>query len=220
MQYPEAMTRVMKNRKAAISQPMMIPNPNNPDALFEAELWCEYYNNFIAPGESCMEPMISMYYPIINSVNQVDISTEENYPDDYEVEAMVAVDMYWRSLIKDILPPGSRGIIMVVENTCVPDSFTYQINGPNVKYVGVGDYHDSEYDGISASSRMVDLYSYMEGESDYTGIHIDHDACIYTLHVYPSDEMKGSKCITKSDVTISHLKSHQILYTFPSVRVK
>jgi hypothetical protein len=57
IQYPEAMTRVMEKKMATISQALMIPRPDNPAALIEAELWCEYFQDYIPPGTDCMQPM-------------------------------------------------------------------------------------------------------------------------------------------------------------------
>lgn len=45
------------------------PNPNNPIEVKEANIWCEYYQDFIPSSESCMEPMSYYYYPIISNIN-------------------------------------------------------------------------------------------------------------------------------------------------------
>jgi hypothetical protein len=57
MVYPISLTNTISKRKATISQPLMIPRPGNAQALAEAALWCPYYQDFIAPGENCMEPL-------------------------------------------------------------------------------------------------------------------------------------------------------------------
>jgi len=51
--------------------------------------------------------------------------------------AQLTATFYWRDIIKDVLPPGSNGVILVVSNPCNP-SFTYKLNGPQDDYLGRG----------------------------------------------------------------------------------
>jgi hypothetical protein len=113
--------------------------------------------------------------------------------DDVEVEAMIATDFYWHNMFRDILPKGEEGIVLVVENSCDEDGFTYQINGPLPTYLGVGDHHDQKYDAVSIHSAMFDLASYRVGISDYTGLPFDRDTCMFHFRVYASDHMSDSK---------------------------
>jgi hypothetical protein len=120
---------MIQNKKAVVSQPFMVPDPDDKDAVAEAELWCGYYKNFIPPHVSCMEPLAYWYYPIIINRTVNDIKEFNG------VKGMIVRDFYWRDLIKDMLPPESKGIILVFSNTCSETSFTYQINGPTAAYV-------------------------------------------------------------------------------------
>lgn len=95
-----------------------------------------------------------------------------------------------RAFIRDILPPGSNGIVSVFESTCT-GQFTYEILGPDVKYLGVGDLHDSRYDHLGRHSPLVNLNSFSARNSAYTGLPLDYDSCPITVHLYPSDDMKS-----------------------------
>lgn len=122
---------MVKNKKAVISEPFQMPRPGDEDAMAEAQLWCDYFQDFIAPGEDCMEPLGVFYYPIIANTSINDI-------DDFNgVKGMISQEFYWRNQIKNILPPDSKGIIIVFSNECVEDSFTYQIDGPKATYVSL-----------------------------------------------------------------------------------
>jgi hypothetical protein len=193
IQYPEAMTRVMTKRKATISQPLMIPHEDNPLAIAEAMLWCEYYKTFIPAGVECMEPLSNWFYPILDIVDRIELSNEASLPDDLEVKSMIAVEFYWRHYFEDILPEGSNGIIVVVGNSCIDDSFTYQLDGPKAIYLGVGDRHDQSYNYLHSESIMSQLTSFREGMSDYTGVALDDEECYFLFAVYPSDVMKSRK---------------------------
>jgi hypothetical protein len=188
-----AYTNVISKRKAAMSKPYMVPNPNNVEALVEYELWCEYYRDFISSDEECMEPMADWYYPILDTVDEIEIASDESYPDGLDVKAMLAIEFRWRSYITNILPKGSHGFILVFENKCVDDVFTYRIDGPKVTYLGVGDLHDTQYDGLSLCSKMSELNTFREGESGYSGLQLDTEECEFYFHAYPSDDMKVSK---------------------------
>jgi hypothetical protein len=120
---------MIQNKKAVVSQPFMIPNPKDKAAVTEAEIWCGYYDQFIPPDENCLEPLSYWYYPIIMD------PTINNMKEFNGVKGMISRDFYWRDVLKDMLPPESRGIVVVFSNTCSENAFTYQINGPTAVYV-------------------------------------------------------------------------------------
>jgi hypothetical protein len=66
---------------------------------------------------------------------------------------------FWRDLIKNLLPAGSNGVIVVISCACSPD-FTYQIDGPNTTYLGRGDLHDPNFDGMGIESNFSRLKDY------------------------------------------------------------
>jgi hypothetical protein len=184
---------VISKRKAAMSKPYMLTSSNNPVALAEYEIWCEYYKDFLSPDDECMEPMVDWYYPIIDTVDEIEITKDDSYPNGFEVKAMFAIEARWRSYITNILPKGSFGFILVFKNKCVDDVFTYRIDGPKITYLGVGDLHDEQYDGLSLFSKMSELNTFREGESGYSGLQLDMEECEFYFHAYPSDAMKASK---------------------------
>jgi hypothetical protein len=80
---------------------------------------------------------------------------------DYELFGFNAISIYWRDLLTDLLPPGSDGIVIVVDNEC-SSSFSFQVNGPDVQYLGRGDSHDSQYESmeVGVSKRAPSLRRY------------------------------------------------------------
>ena len=67
--------------------------------------------------------------------------------------------MFWKDLIKDILPQGTDGIVVVFASECT-DPFTYQLNGPQTVYLGAGDHHEKQFDNMVVESQLQDLGSY------------------------------------------------------------
>ena len=152
--------------------------------------WARINAAYLPPGENSFEPMLDVNYPIVNDVTPTAALQNENTTTSKPTVGIIAMSIYWRELFRNILTKGSNGVIVVVRNPC-NEPFTYQINGPYVTYLGVGDRHETEYDGHEALSRLVDLESFALSDSYYSGAPIDIEFCPYTLHVFPSDTMKA-----------------------------
>ena len=164
---------------------------DDPESQAESEGWIDWFSGYISPDENAFEPVVNVFYPIINDLSHVDVSKGNNYTtNSNDIVGVIAVSIYWRDVIRDILPPGSNGIVVVIQTSCnLP--FTYQLYGPNVKYLGVFDQHDSKYDHLLLESKVVDLKSFGLRDGGYTGAPINEDVCPYTVSVYPSDIMKS-----------------------------
>jgi hypothetical protein len=120
---------MIEYKKAILSVPIMIARPGDPSTSAEILRRCDFLKAFLPSNENCMEPLSVWLYPIIPD-RTIDDVNEFN-----GVKGMLASGFYWRTLLKDMLPPESRGIILVVSNECVENAFTYQINGPSATYV-------------------------------------------------------------------------------------
>lgn len=104
--------------------------------------------------------------------------------------AVIAASFYWRAMIRDILPTGSRGMIIVFKNPCT-EPFTYQIDGPIVKYLGVGDHHDEQFENMEKASEQTDLEAFSKEQAVYSGVNVDAEVCPFSFHIFPSDHMKA-----------------------------
>ena len=163
----------------------------DPESQAESEGWIDWFSAFLNPSEEAFEPVVDVYYPIIDDISHVDVSKGNNFTtNSTAIVGAIAIQFYWREFIRDILPPGSNGLVVVIQSPCnLP--FTYQINGPNVKYLGVLDNHDSKYDHLLIESKIVDLNSFALRSRVYTGAPINQNICPYTVRIYPSDVMKS-----------------------------
>jgi Adenylate and Guanylate cyclase catalytic domain len=142
---------------------------------------------------SASEPMSDIYFPIIDDLSRVELTDD---PQAQNVVGLLCASFYWREMVLDILPEGSDGIDIVVDNACA-GSFTYRINGRNASFVGAGDRHDPAYDGLMESERLVDIISVARHESEYSGPPLDSEFCPIKLRIYPSNDMK-SRFTTKN----------------------
>ena len=191
-------------------------NRDDPLAQEEAKYWAEYYRDFIAPDEEPAEPISDFYYPIIDELGRVKdarAGADDYDPSDRKIVGVLAVNIYWRDMIRNILPMGSNGIHFIADNSCT-ESFTFQINGPTVRYLGVGDHHDKEYDHLGIHSTLTDLNDFAIRDSTYSGAPLETEFCPFTLHVYPSDTMKAAYT---SDLPIIFTVVTVLIFAFTSL---
>lgn len=153
----------------------------------EEQKWAKIYENYIHEDEEAMEPVSDIFYPIIDDLDSVEVASAPDYdPSEHPFVGMIAASFYWRSLIRDILPSRSSGVVVFTNPCNLP--FTYKINGAEVEYLGVGDKHEKQFDKMEIRSDLIDLNTYSAHGSVYTGAPLDK-YCPFTLHLYPSSEM-------------------------------
>jgi hypothetical protein len=176
------------DRKRVVISAPHLPNVEDEIAVSQAEVSTEWAKDFIPSYEDPTEPCAEIFYPIIDlPPDAIAISEDKDFGDS-TVVGIISLSIYWRDLIRNILPVGSRGIVCVFENTC-GKSFTYKMYGPQVEYLGRGDLHDSRYNSQRQSSTLFDLKSFSDfGHATYEGVPVSEDVCPYTLSVYPSAE--------------------------------
>jgi hypothetical protein len=90
----------------------------------------------------------------------------------------------WHTYLENVLPVDENGIILVVKYTCdglkkPEQQFTYQINGPDVVFLGAGDLHAHPRWSPNEFSAQVDAF-------------LAAGNCVYSMHVFPSDEFHST----------------------------
>eukprot|EP00523_Entomoneis_sp_CCMP467_P017961 CAMPEP_0168810014 /NCGR_PEP_ID=MMETSP0726-20121227/3381_1 /TAXON_ID=265536 /ORGANISM="Amphiprora sp., Strain CCMP467" /LENGTH=1234 /DNA_ID=CAMNT_0008862013 /DNA_START=54 /DNA_END=3758 /DNA_ORIENTATION=+ len=152
--------------------------------------WIE---GLIGPDLNPREPLLAFYYPIdAYSNKQVKIlSGQRSLNSDHKFVGVVAVTIFWRQLLRNILSKGSDGTIAVIGSDC-NQTFTYEINGASAVYVGAGDLSDPRYHHKEKFAYLHELNSYDSFDRSYTGFPLSKDFCPYWIKVYPSDDMKAA----------------------------
>jgi hypothetical protein len=67
---------------------------------------------------------------------------------------------------QQILPLNAKGVVAVLENNG-NQSFTYQLDGPEVTYLGEGNLHDEAFDHMEVSadvSKFLSIYASVKTE--------------------------------------------------------
>jgi hypothetical protein len=126
-----------------------------------------------------------MQYPILmRNDEDVVLSADE----DHELVEILVLIGFWRDMIRDILPPGSNGITVVIGNEC-GQQFTYRLHGPSAEYLGDGDHHETKYSDQGWFSKVSSLSEFAITDSRYSGAELSDDFCPYWIKLYPSDEL-------------------------------
>eukprot|EP00538_Stauroneis_constricta_P012517 CAMPEP_0119553812 /NCGR_PEP_ID=MMETSP1352-20130426/6472_1 /TAXON_ID=265584 /ORGANISM="Stauroneis constricta, Strain CCMP1120" /LENGTH=1218 /DNA_ID=CAMNT_0007600295 /DNA_START=114 /DNA_END=3770 /DNA_ORIENTATION=+ len=182
--YTKAHRRMIDSSQVVITEPYMLPDPDNEEEVGEANSWAEWYAERISPDEVPLEPASEIYFPIFNSTNTIQVDTTKSKP-----VAGFAASFYWRDMFRSIIPNGAQDMVVVTSNPCAP-SFTYQIAGPNVIYLGRGDHHDSKFDGMAVAQSITALESFNIQNSTYSGPRYDTNYCPNTFTIYPTTDME------------------------------
>ena len=191
MFYTSAIDAVFETHEVTLGQASLIPDPEDPLEVADAESYADWLQDYLPPGEEVMEPISEITYPIVDQHDAVQVMDESYNVTEHNLVGIMSLGMYWRDNLKDILPPGSDGIVIVFENPCNP-TFTYQIDGPMVTYLGRGDLHDTKYDELEQSSGLFELSSFSVRESKYSGFPVNQDYCPFFVRIFPSATMEST----------------------------
>jgi class 3 adenylate cyclase len=99
-------------------------------------------------------------------------------PSQNEIVGFLSGVIPWSTFFEDILPSYIVGIQVVVES-CNDVNSTFQVNGPDVVFVGPGDQHDPQYDNWVVVSSFADFGIQVDAGSD--------NACPHTLYFFRTD---------------------------------
>ncbi|CAB9518478.1 Receptor-type guanylate cyclase gcy [Seminavis robusta] len=200
----ESVLHCIQAHQTSISRAYMVASENDDPAIkVENEAWADYFSNYISPHEEAMEPLSDFYYPMVpDMLDQRALSLEPDYdPTQHQVVGIMSQSVYWRDMIKGILPDGSIGVVAVFTSPCSA-TFTYEINGPTVRYLGGGDHHNAKYNPLKFTSLLQDLDEYNAGANRYSYIPLEKDLCPWSIHIYPSQQYED-QFLTKFPIVLT-----------------
>lgn len=132
--------------------------------ILENYLQFSYDNRF---DSSKLLPHSYIFQPIFDTLTK-----------DREVVGILAAFLDWTSLFKNVLPAGEKPIVVVLDSNC-QNSSTYELRGDQVRYLGLGDFHDPSYDHEVQEVPFAEFATL----DDETG---GGAACTYSSRIYPT----------------------------------
>lgn len=122
------------------------------------------------------EPMSSVYVPVVNS-----------FDEDRETVAIILAVIKWGGYLENVLNPNTKPVRVVLANTC-DGAHTYEIEGPNARYIGKGNLASKEYENMVQRVEL-DASDFIAEETTIA-LTLNQDLCQYSLAVYPTVEME------------------------------
>jgi hypothetical protein len=89
---------------------------------------------------------------------------------------------------------------LVLSHVCDGGSYTYIINGGDVKSIGAGDLHDPAFDGMESVTLLDDGMVIQDGSRE--GVKLNLAGCPYVLRVYPTAQLRD-KYITRMPLLLT-----------------
>ncbi|KAL3939814.1 MAG: hypothetical protein SGBAC_005541, partial [Bacillariaceae sp.] len=109
----------------------------------------------------------------------------DNLGKDRSVVAIFYTLIYWRDYFKGLLPKGSDGIYVILENTC-GQQYTYIVDGLEAKFASHDDLHSPEYEYLRRETSLDIIFDV--NRSTYG----EDPTCHYSIRVYPSEAFRDS----------------------------
>jgi hypothetical protein len=124
----------------------------------------------------------------------------------------------WHELFANVLPTSADGVIVVLGNAC-NQTYTFQINGEQVLFLGEGDLHDVHFHRHEEEANLVDLLLTRPTSSKLkSDAPLNQDYCGYKIRVYPSRQMYD-EYILRCDLYSSGGSVLSLLSWFYNVRL-
>jgi hypothetical protein len=142
-------------------------------------------------------PLVKIQSPGSDLITPIFIPVFDSYNEDRKLVAVMYALIDWKSYFFNILPKNVEPIVVVLANSC-HGPFTYIIDGPDVQFVGAGDFHSSNMEQYAEYVDLKDLLS-----ESINGISLNQEICQYNLTVYPTES-------NYNQYNTSKLSSHQV----------
>ncbi|KAL3935836.1 MAG: hypothetical protein SGBAC_008725 [Bacillariaceae sp.] len=101
------------------------------------------------------------------------------------VAAIFVTLIYWRDYFNGLLPKGSDGIFVILQNTC-GQHYTYIVDGLEANFAGHGDLHSPAYEYLQRETSLDLIFDRNQTSGE------DDPSCHYSIRVYPSDAFRDS----------------------------
>jgi hypothetical protein len=184
----------IQDHKPVMTPPFLLGDNSDPEvyqANLDEALWLSSYVPHL-DLEEVMQPVFEFQFPILADAHEKIQWMDGKYAkEDHEVVAIFSINMYWSSMISDILPEGSVGVLVVFESACT-QTFTFEVNGPVATYLGTGEHHDPKYDDMTIGSLVSDLILFSNQHSTYSGFPLDESYCPLYVSVRASAKMEAA----------------------------
>lgn len=126
------------------------------------------------------DPFSTVYFPVFDSFDE----------QSRKHVGLVVIVLQWAKFFENLLTTNAT-VSIVFENTCDEQNvLTYAVNGPDVRYIGVGDHHDPNYSSWEVFSSFEELLQ-KNGDDGGANVQINQEYCSYSIKIYPTKDFEN-----------------------------
>jgi hypothetical protein len=140
----------------------------------------------ILGGEQWTKPESLLVQPILRSYVGTTTTSDVG-----QIVANIVAAFSWDNFLANLYATDHDPMITVIHPNCGTDEsdipFSYQLNGPDVIYLGQGDFHDTKFDDIVVVVDVDDAVGItLSGTTSEDGDDLMEGQCDYTISIYPT----------------------------------
>jgi hypothetical protein len=107
--------------------------------------------------------------------------------------SFLSKQLFWREHFVNVLPENAEAVVAVISNTC-NQTFSFQVTGQEVVYLGLGDAHDPKYKHLVVQQAVASSLNAHAGPKNraYAAVDLDESLCRYSIAVYPSQALEDA----------------------------
>jgi hypothetical protein len=129
----------------------------------------------------------------------------ESFEANAQVVAFLVVVIPWFIYFDHVLSDGASPVVCVLKNSC-GEAFSYEVDGPQATFMGVGDWHDAAFDHLEVKTQFAAFFQGTRvGSEQQSPLQNSVQAvCEFSLHVYPTLAMsRETQSTTPITLTIA-----------------
>ena len=125
------------------------------------------------------DPTSMLTYPVFDS-----------FQENRTIVGVLGMRIFWTLILRNLLPEHARGFVAVFENC--GQTFSFQIDGSDATYLGIGDFHHPATEAWSVhGSLTAGTYHKPSPETrSYTRVELNRDLCGISVRLYPTAEFQ------------------------------
>ena len=114
------------------------------------------------------------------------------------IAGFLQMPLLWRLSLQKVLPKEFNGVIAVFKNN-FNQSFSYRIDGPEVTYLGLKDFHDEKYSNMIVFQNVAEFIKANDGpeRQTYNSVELETEFGQYDLYIYPSQDLEDEYVTSK-----------------------
>ncbi|CAB9521796.1 Receptor-type guanylate cyclase gcy [Seminavis robusta] len=201
----DSIVSVLETQHAALGRAVGVRDPSN--ITLQELLPIRITNDYIQRGQYrhdlqffSGDATTTLTYPVFDSFGA-----------NRTVAGFLLSPLMWRLNFEKIVPESLGGFIAVIKSK-QSEPISYLIEGPKATYLGIQDYHASNYDDMFVFQNMEETLQVLHSPRNQAFDAVQVDFGEYVLYIYPTEELE-SQYITNKPAVYASIMASVFLFT-------